>query len=261
MIKRIANKVLSKIGIRMMRASSFKKIVDDRDQVKASHKEVKESLIELFEMIAASKLFSGSKAQLHQDLFVLLYTNFKSDGFFVEFGATDGVELSNTYLLESEYGWQGILAEPGRSWHKQLAKNRSGIIEHSCVWKETGERIEFFDADSAEYSTIGSYVDSDHHEQMRVKGEKYKVETLSLTDLLRKHNAPTKIDYLSIDTEGSEFEILSRFDFQKYEISVISCEHNYTENREKIHHLLSRHGYVRKFPALSRFDDWYVKVG
>ena len=63
-----------------------------------------------------------SKSQLRQDLFVLSQLNFKTNGFFVEFGATNGVDLSNTYLMEKEFGWSGILAEPARGWHKDLDK-------------------------------------------------------------------------------------------------------------------------------------------
>src|ERR1017187_1984592 len=51
-----------------------------------------------------------SKSQLRQDLMVLSELDFKRGGYFVEFGATNGVTLSNTYLLEKEYGWTGILA-------------------------------------------------------------------------------------------------------------------------------------------------------
>ena len=77
--------------------------------------------------------------------------------------------------------------------------------------------------------------------------------------MLKKHNAPKKIDYLSIDTEGSEFEILNSFNFNEYDIKVITCEHNYTSMREKIYSLLSKNGYERKYSEFSMFDDWYVK--
>src|SRR6056297_216441 len=59
-----------------------------------------------------------SKSQLRQDLFVLSELGFKQHGFFVEFGATNGIDLSNTYLMEARFGWNGILAEPARLWHR-----------------------------------------------------------------------------------------------------------------------------------------------
>ena len=76
--------------------------------------------------------------------------------------------------------------------------------------------------------------------------------------MLSKYDAPKKIDYLSIDTEGTELEILSAFDFSKYTIRIITCEHNYTSARGKINKLLIKKGYVRMYQDLSMFDDWYV---
>ena len=77
--------------------------------------------------------------------------------------------------------------------------------------------------------------------------------------MLRKHKAPKYIDYLSIDTEGSEFEILNSFNFAEYSFGVITCEHNYGQNRNAIYDLLSQNGYYRRFEKLSKFDDWYTK--
>ena len=64
------------------------------------------------------------------------------------------------------------------------------------------------------------------------------METVSLTDLLDDHSAPLEIDYLSIDCEGSELEILKNHNFDKYSFKVITCEHNFTEKRKKIYDLL-----------------------
>ena len=100
----------------------------------------------------------------------------------------------------------------------------------------------------------------DSHKEARKSGSVYEVETISLNDLLSNFDAPSKIDYLSIDTEGSEFEILKDFHFHKYQFSVITCEHNFTPMREKIYSLLTQNGYVRKYPHLSQFDDWYIKA-
>lgn len=203
---------------------------------------------------------SQSKSQLSQDVFVLSETGFKRGGYFVEFGGTDGVKFSNSHLLEKEFGWSGIVAEPAKVWAEDLVKNRNCHIEFDCVWSKTGETLEFNEVGAAELSTIDSFSDNDEHAKAREVGSKYQVSTISLVDLLRKYDAPKEIDYLSIDTEGSEYEILSAFDFNEYKIKIITCEHNYTPMREKIFELLSSKGYARRYPYMSLLDDWYVHV-
>jgi len=200
-----------------------------------------------------------SRSQLLQDLFVLYELRARPGGFFVEFGATDGVELSNTHQLEKRFQWSGILAEPARCWHQSLSRNRNCLIDARCVWEETGKYIEFTEANSAEFSTIEAFSDSDHHSDKRAGGSTYQVETVSLLDLLVEHRAPKKIDYVSIDTEGSELAILSGFDFSRFDIRTITVEHNYTAARDGIHSVLVKNGFVRKFEKFSRWDDWYVK--
>lgn len=204
------------------------------------------------------RLLPDSQAQLRQDLFVLSELGFKRDGFFVEFGAASGKELSNTWLLEKQFGWKGILAEPARCWHHRLAANRACVVDRRCVWKATGERLEFTEANEAEISTLTLSRDRDLHAESRRKSTSYKVETVSLIDLMADHASPAAPDYLSIDTEGSELEILEAFDFKRYPFKVITCEHNYTDARGKIHALLSAAGYVRRHESFSDFDDWYV---
>ena len=78
--------------------------------------------------------------------------------------------------------------------------------------------------------------------------------------LLIQNCAPSFIDYLSIDTEGSEFDILSTVDFNKFSFGIITVEHNFSANREKIYRLLTENGYRREFEVISNFDDWYVKI-
>ncbi len=205
-----------------------------------------------------SSLLKFSKAQLDQDLFVVYALQGKTDGFFVEFGATNGIDLSNTWLLESQFKWQGILAEPGKSWHEDLKRNRSCKIDTKCVYSRSGEKISFADSVHPELSTIHNFVDCDAHRVIRENPEHYEVETIALNDLLEVHGAPREIDYLSIDTEGSELEILRAFDFSCHHIAIITVEHNYTKNREKLYDLLSRNGFKRVFEEYSQFDDWYV---
>jgi len=201
-----------------------------------------------------------SKSQLGQDLFALSESEFKRGGYFVEFGATNGVESSNTHLLEKEFEWRGILAEPAKSWLSELKKNRNCHIDTGCVWRDSNTTLTFNEVYSAELSTIDSFSATDKHVEKRMNGTKYDVRSISLLDLLQKYDAPKIIDYMSVDTEGSEFEILSNFDFGRYDIRVITCEHNFTPDRDKILSLMNRNGYVRTHEDVSKFDDWYVKT-
>jgi hypothetical protein len=128
------------------------------------------------------------------------------------------------------------------------------------VWSKSDSTVTFAEADLPELSTINSCGSGDHFHRARKKGKTYEVNTISLLTLLDKYGVAKDLDYLSIDTEGSEFEILSNFDFKTYNFRVITCEHNFTPAREKIYQLLTSQGYIRKFEEMSRFDDWYVKT-
>lgn len=202
-----------------------------------------------------------SRSQLLQDLFVLSELGERrGEGFFVEFGAADGVALSNSWLLEKRLGWKGVLAEPARCWHEALARNRHCAIETACVWSRSGERLDFDEADIGEFSTLSDFTQADAHAQARASQLRYQVSTISLNDLLRRHGAPAEPDYLSIDTEGSEFAILQELDFTRFKFKVITCEHNHTPMRDQIRRLLEGAGYRRKHENFSRFDDWYVRA-
>lgn len=257
-INRILQKTFSILNLEVQRKSSYVK----------KFKEIEQSRNKDFEFLSSmpyenlTKLINimpRSKSQLRQDLFVLSQLNFKENGYFVEFGATNGIELSNTYLLEKEFGWRGILAEPARIWKRELLENRNGPIEDNCVWSKSDCEIKFLESSSPELSTITNFKSLDLNKKIRKTAKTYSVRTISLNDLLSKHGAPDYIDYLSIDTEGSEYEILKELDFSKYSIGVITCEHNFTTNRELIFELLTSHSYRRVLTNLSNFDDWYVK--
>jgi len=197
------------------------------------------------------------QSEFGQDAFVLSQLSFKKGGYFVDFGAADGVFGSNTYILEKRYGWKGVLAEPARCWHEALQRNRSAHIELACVAGKSGESVAFYE--KGVLSSMRSYISFRQKLKRLTKPHRfYEVPTISLLDLLRKHCAPEVIDYLSMDTEGSELEILDVFDFSAYRFRVITCEHNYTAKRDRIRALLSAHGYDRVLESISGIDDWYV---
>lgn len=217
---------------------------------------INRSLAKLADLSSLLRFRGQSKSQLGQDIFVLSTLRFKRSGFFVEFGATNGVDLSNTWLLEQEFGWTGILAEPAMCYREALAANRRAAIDPRCVFSSTGCDVVFNEV--SELSTIDDFSDEDCHAEARRTGRRYSVETVSLIDLLEQHNAPGVIDYLSIDTEGSEYEILKAFDFSRYRFRVITVEHNFRSDRALINDLLVGQGFKRVFEAVSQFDDWYV---
>jgi hypothetical protein len=134
-----------------------------------------------------------SKSQYLQDLFVLAETNNKFNGYFVEFGATDGFTGSNTFLLEKKYGWNGILAEPARCWAESLKKSRKCNIDTRCVWSESNKIIEFSEIESATLSTANIFLGKDMHANGRASGvaNQYTVETTSLIDLFGSTLSPS----------------------------------------------------------------------
>jgi len=196
-----------------------------------------------------------SKSQLGQDLLAIAVSQARTGGFFVEFGATNGVDLSNTFLLEKELGWTGILAEPGKIWSKGLRESRTAQISTKAVWSSTGESLSFLETTDPELSTLSGFADSDSHTRT---GSSYQVETVSLLDLLRQGNAPSFIDFISIDTEGSEFAVLENFDFSQYRFGLMCIEHNFSKRRNAVVALLLKNGYEQIFPELSLWDDWFV---
>lgn len=202
-------------------------------------------------------LLDQSKSQLRQDIFALAQVDFKTDGFFVEFGATDGVHLNNSWLMERKFRWRGVLAEPARGWHGDLQSNRQCTIDTRCVWRESGDQIDFTEAPRGENSAISTFVKPSR----KLRGTSYSVHTISLNDLLETHDAPRVIDYASIDTEGSEFEILNALDFDKWSFRTLTVEHNFAPQRSDIYQLLTSKGYARLHTEVSRFDDWYVAKG
>ena len=205
------------------------------------------------------------KSQLYQDLFAKFIVGDKFDKSFLEFGATDGVDLSNTYWLETFHKWNGLLSEPSTQWHEKLEQNRPNTsLIKDCLWSESNKKLNFFISDTGELSTIEQFKEHDRssmpaNTDKRVEsGKKIIVNTISLNDVLEKKFQSIVPSYISIDTEGSEYEILKFFDFKKYRPSVFTVEHNFTIQEKKIDKLMKTNNYMRVFNKLTFFDGWYI---
>lgn len=201
-----------------------------------------------------------SHSQFGQDLQVIEYFKYKTFGYFVELGAGDGKDLSNTYLLEHCYGWNGLLIEPNPIHFDALIQNRpsSTCVSQLC---------------SSEPGLTKTFVLADHLSGITDNIVKYThildensyptiiLETTTLTQVLDSVGAPRIIDYLSLDTEGSELDILKGIDFNRYTFLYICVEHNDIEsNRQDIRQLLESNGYAW-YRENNNVDDDYIYLG
>jgi FkbM family methyltransferase len=193
-----------------------------------------------------------SYSQLNQDINVINFFHAKTKLFFIDIGANDGKTLSNTYLLEHKYKWKGICSEPLPNAFEQLCKCRNVSCDNNAVFSKSGLSLDF--SESNLLSGLTEYIDKYEHAK---QGNQIIVQTITLQDLLEKYKAPNIIHYFSLDTEGTEFEILKSVDFSKYTFLYINLEHNYIEpRRSEIRNLLFEKGYLYK--GENQWDDDYI---
>lgn len=186
----------------------------------------------------------------------------KKKGFFLEIGADDGIDKSNTKFYE-ELGWNGMCIEASPKRFKLLEKNRTCVCENYAVSDRIGE-VEFMDIAGwgKGLSGIVEKYDGRHKDRIQQElrhpqnkgSETVTVKTELLSNLLDKHNI-TEINFCTIDTEGGEYEILKTINFDKYDIKIIIVENNYDDQR--VNKLLTAKGY-NKTHRLT-IDDVYEK--
>jgi FkbM family methyltransferase len=196
-----------------------------------------------------------AKSQFGHDAFVLAALGEKTGGYFVEVGAGDGVNLSNTHLLETVLGWRGLLIEPNPLFHASIRRNRKAALDARAAYSSGGESVAFVDYE--ELSTLLPFKSGDGHD--REGRPVIRVETAMLDDIFAAHGVPGEIDFLSVDTEGSELEVLKGLDFVRYRPRVMTVEHNSVPWRRRviIEHL-SRRGYRPVLEDRSGVDTWFV---
>ena len=159
----------------------------------------------------------------------------------MDIGASDGVSFSNTLFFEREMRWSGVAVEPLPGAFEMLRANRRCRTVQGCVSRLDGE-VKFLAIEgySEMLSGIVGHHDPRHlarieREQSEHGGLSEKIRVPSMTfGTLMERESIDHIDYLSIDTEGSEFEVLSGIDFCRVAIEVISVENNYHDRRFRI---------------------------
>jgi FkbM family methyltransferase len=181
---------------------------------------------------------------------------------YIDVGANDGLTVSNTAYMELDLDWNGICIEPHPEAFSRLESNRNCIKYNLCI-SNTEEYIDFYQVTGyAEMlSGIKSEYDPKHIDRIKSEIDKnggdvniIKVKSTKLNSILEENNI-TKVDYLSIDTEGSELSVLKSIDLDKYHVKVISSEHcGYNDD---VKNYLIEKGY--KFIEKVCADEIYIK--
>jgi FkbM family methyltransferase len=154
----------------------------------------------------------------------------KKNGFFVEIGALDGVCYSQSYFFEKYLNWNGIVVEPNPIWYDKIIENRKCKIATTPV-SDISQVETFVCREEPAFSSLKK--DTLYFQNSPILSE-YDLESLTLTDLLKKHNAPKIIDFISVDVEGSELIILNKFlEENEYFVNLISFEYwNYSLSKK-----------------------------
>lgn len=182
---------------------------------------------------------------------ILPYLQDIENGFFVEAGALDGLFMSNTKILE-DLGWKGILVEPSPKALERCLKNRKATLEGCALVSSDYQHDSilgdfFFDGEDG----MGAW--SGIHKSMYGIRAAIEVPARTLDSILKRHKV-SKVDFLSLDVEGYEMEVLKGIDFSTTEITYILVEVNVRHySLESLNEFLLQFGY-NKVVNLSNFQ-------
>jgi len=171
-------------------------------------------------------------------------------GYFVELGAMDGQKNSNTLQLEQR-GWRGLCIEPDPQYFLLLRKNRPQCFNVRALVTGQNNSPETFVSNEPWYSWRGHRGGTTKIKSLQDEGNLLQMRSQTLTAILDASLAPRQIDYLSLDVEGAELMVLEGLDFAKYNVRLLTVEHNFqASKRREIFILLKKHGYRRVEPTV-----------
>jgi len=219
--------------------------------------------ISILFLVSTLAIEASYQSQHGQDKFI--HENFfpeKKEGTFVEIGAYDGTTFSNTYFFEKELKWKGLCIEPNPQAFNRLKNARNAICVQGCISEKPGT-VKFIQLSGycEMLSGIQNKYDPEHVKRIDSElashgGAKTEIEVAALTlnSLVLEHGIG-RIDYLSIDTEGGEWDILNSIDFNALDIDVISVENNYGDQKIKQFLLSKGYAFIQKLDC----DEIYKK--
>ena len=174
----------------------------------------------------------------------------KKRGFFIELGANDGIAQSNTLWFEKHKKWSGILIEAVPELYKKCKKNRPNcrVLNYACVeegYPDDFIRLRYANLTSVVENAMESEELKEHLKSARkfCQQEQYAVDVTAQTlSTLLKESSVRHIDFLSLDVEGYELNVLKGLDFNKWQPHFILVEQR-EENGRAIKEYLTERGY------------------
>lgn len=171
-------------------------------------------------------------------------------GYYVDVGAFDGIHLSNSYSFE-QAGWQGICVEANRDYYPLLVKNRPAChaIDAACVSDPSLHEVVFLSEPLGLLSGIEAHKTQNMDRRYAARGMTFPgwseitVPAKTLTHILDEAGAPQNIEFLSIDVEGTELDVLLGIDFSRYSFRLIISESNTSDDEKSIGRFLASKGY------------------
>jgi FkbM family methyltransferase len=174
------------------------------------------------------------------------------NGFFVDVGAHDGISINNTLYFEKYNNWTGINIEPIKSVYDRLIVNRPTNINLNLAVCNNDGTTEFYCNVGYTEMISGIKDDFDQRHLNRLMNENQQkgstteviiVNTKKLETIFDENNVQ-HVNYLSIDVEGAEFEVIKSINFDKVFIDVIGFENNYNDVNIPIIKYLENHNFV-----------------
>lgn len=196
-------------------------------------------------------------AQGHEELVVRDYFNDRRGGTFVDIGCSDYKELSTTYYLEKYLGWKGIGVDALSEYEADYKKYRPNTkFCNYIVTDHSGGTLEIHV--NFKQKSLSSIM---YKPEANVSMKSVAVPCITLNELLAE-NGIERVDFLSIDVEGSESLVLSGFDIRHFKTQLVCIEANKNEeNNKKISDYFTKNGYVKveEYSQLDVGQNWYFR--
>jgi len=161
------------------------------------------------------------KGYSSQDLIAFLFFNGKTSGFYIDIGAFDGVEISNTFALE-RLGWEGVCIEPIPEVFNRLQQNRKCHVYNAAITSTIGETANFIKVPMRlGLSGLDQQMPARIRQGLEEQGlevEQITVKTMTFDEVMAQHREINHIQFLSVDVEGSELDVLESIDFNRLQV-------------------------------------------